>query len=101
MVRKTMKCLAGAFLIVAMLSCTKLPERELPTGMDQPGLKMELSDLGDSIPLKWGELIAVSSASQYSVAQLWFKDNEGNIYMVPYNTETNTFFTKYRHIKRR
>jgi hypothetical protein len=100
MVRKTMKCLAGAFLIVAMLSCTKLSEREVPTGMEQ-GLKMEVSALGDSIPLKWGELVAVSSASQYSVVQLWFKDNEGNIYMVPYNTQTNTFFTNYKHIKRR
>ncbi len=98
MVRKTLKCLAGAFLIAAMLSCTKLPEA--PTGMEG-GLKMESLPLGNTIPLKWGELISVSSANQYPTwVQLWFKDKEGNIYMVPYNIETNTFNENFRHIKR-
>lgn len=99
MFRKSVICLAGAFLVAVILSCAKLPEA--PTSMQQEGLKMELLPLGDSIPLKWGELIAVSSPSQLAYVQLWFKDNDRNIYMVPYDPRTNTFLTYYRHIKQR
>jgi hypothetical protein len=100
MITKTLKFLAGALLVIAMLSCTKLPEIPAPTGAEG-GLKMESLTLGNTIPLKWGELIAVTSVNQYpSWVQLWFKDNQGNIYMVSYNIGSNAFYNKYRQIKR-
>jgi hypothetical protein len=100
MFRKTLRCLVGAFLVIAMFSCAKLPESQIPTGIEG-GLKMESLSLGNTIPLKLGELIAVSSVNQYpSWVQLWFKDKEGIVYMVSYNIETNTFYNKYRQIKR-
>ena len=100
MAERTLKYLAGLFLILLLLlSCTKLPEA--PTGIEG-GLKMEVLPLGNTIPLHWGDLIAVSSVNQYpGWVQLWFKDKEGNVYMIPYNIETNKFHTNYRYLKRR
>jgi len=103
MAERTLKYSAGMFLIVLLLlSCAKLPEAPtVPTGKEG-GLKMEVLPLGNTIPLQWGDLIAVSNVNQYPAwIQLWFKDKEGNVYMVPYDIEANRFQTNYRYFKRR
>jgi len=100
MAGRTLKYSAGVFLIVLLsLSCAKLPET--PSTLTG-GTKMEVLPLENTIPQQWGDLIAVSSVNQYpGWVQLWFKDKEGNVYMIPYNIETNKFHTNYRYLKRR
>jgi hypothetical protein len=107
MAEKTLKYLACIFLVVLLsLSCAKLPEA--PTGKE-PGLGMEVLPLGDTIPLNWGNLIAVNNsitvASRNGVyskeVQLWFLDKEGNIHMVLYDVETNRFNRAFKYLKRR
>ena len=95
MVGKILKYLAGMFLIVLLLSCTKISE---PIESD---LGMQELPLGITLPAQWGNLVAVTSASEYaSYVQLWFQDKDGNVYLVGYNVLRNKFFLKYRYIKR-
>ena len=84
-------------LIVFLGSCTKLSD----SGQKINGhLKMEIVTLGDTIPASWGPLISVSNAGQYPMmVQLWFQDKDGNLYMIPYNIELNTFNEAYRYLK--
>jgi len=100
MAERTLRYLAGMFLIVLLLlSCAKLPET--PSGTTGV-IKMEILPLGNTIPKQWGDLITVSNINQYPAwVQLWFKDKEGNIYMVPYNVEANKFQTFYGYLKLR
>ncbi len=106
MARKTLTILAGMLLVVLLLSCAKLPES--PTGKEA-GLGMEVLPLGDTIPLNWGNLIAVnssitvaSSSGQYTKEiQLWFLDKEGNIHMILYDVEFNRFNKAFKYLKRR
>ena len=100
MAERTLKYLAGVLLIVLLsLSCAKLPET--PSAITG-GMKMEVLQLGNTIPLQWGDLIAVSSVNQYPAwVQLWFKDKEGNFYLIPYNIEANQFTKDYRYFNRR
>jgi len=95
---KTLTYVAGIFLIVLLLSCAKIPEPSAGYSF-----AMEELPLSDSIPLKWGELIAVSSTNlKYpGWVQLWFQDKEGTIYMVPYDVEIRKFGQYYRYLKRR
>ena len=94
MVGKILKYLAGMFLIVFLLSCTKIESIESNLGMQK-------FPLGITLPAQWGNLVAVTSASEYaSYVQLWFQDKEGNVYLVGYNVLKNKFALKYRSIKR-
>ena len=96
MVGKILKYLAGMFLIVLLLSCTKIPE---PI---ESNLGMQELLLGNTIPAQWGNLVAVTSASDYgSYVQLWFQDKDGNVYLVGYNVLKNKFALQYRSIKRK
>jgi hypothetical protein len=95
MVGNVLKYLAGMFLIVLLLSCTKLPEAT------EGDLGMQVLPLGNTLPVQWGNLVAVTSASEYaSYVQLWFQDKNGNVYLVGYNVLKNKFALKYRYIKR-
>ena len=95
MVGKILKYLAGMFLIVLLLSCTKIPE---PI---ESNLGMQELPLGNTLPAQWGNLVAVTSASEYpSYVQLWFQDKDGNVYLVRYNIWKNKFGLKYKSIKR-
>jgi hypothetical protein len=96
MVGKILKYLAGMFLIVLLLSCTKIPE---PI---ESNLGMQELSLGDTIPAQWGNLVAVTSANEYATyVQLWFQDKDGNVYVVGYNVSKNKFSLKFRSIKRK
>ena len=59
------------------LSCTRVetPSKGGPVGTEK------LPDL-NSIPLEWGKLVSVSTASAYEGVQLWFQDENGKIRMV-------------------
>lgn len=96
MVRRLLKYFVGMLLIVLLLSCEKLPET--PAG--EGALRMDVVQLGGTIPLTWGEFIAVSN-SNVTWVQLWFRDKEGNIYTVPYDVVNNRFGMNYRYMKRR
>jgi len=92
--------LVGVFLVVFLVSCAKLPEPKAPIMGEKFG--MESLKLGDSIPLKWGDLIAVSnSINNPDFTRWWFQDKEGNVYIVWYNMSTNKFLEDYRFLKRR
>jgi len=95
--RKTFVCAVIVILGITLMSCEKLPTTP---EQDKQGLKMESTQLVRSIPSEWGNLIAVSNVSQFPVmVQLWFQDNDGNIYMVPYNVDANVFHDTYRYLK--
>ena len=96
MVGKILKYLAGMFLIVLMLSCTKIP------GHMESNLGMQELPLGNTLPAQWGNLVAVTSASEDApYVQLWFQDKDGNVYLVGYNLSKNKFSLNFRSIKRR
>ncbi len=100
MAKKMLICLVGVSLVVFLVSCTKLPESQAPEIVGKFG--METLKLGDTIPLKWGNLIAVSNSIQYPEwTRWWFQDKEGNIYIAWYNMKTNKFSDAYRFLKRR
>ena len=100
MVKKMLICFVGMSLVVFFVSCSKLPESQAPKIVGKFG--MEAMKLGDSIPLKWGNLIAVSnSINNPDFTRWWFQDKEGNIYIVWYNMNTNKFSEDYRFLKRR
>jgi len=81
------------------MSCEKLHKTSDQT---EKGLQMEIAQLGSSIPSEWGKIIAVSNVGQFPVmVQLWFQDDDGNIYMVPYNVDTNVFNANYLYLKRK
>ena len=97
MEKKIFVCAALVVFIVGLGACAKLPD----TAQNDKGqIKMELAEVGDTIPASWGKLISVSNASQYpGWVQLWFQDDYGNVYMIPYNIESNTFKKSYRLLK--
>ncbi len=97
MAGKTMMCLVGILFAVSLVSCEKLPES--PSDVKK-GMKMESLSIGNSIPMSWGNLVAVTSPAQFpKYVLLWFNDGQGNIYMIPYDIESNTFNQDYKHIK--
>lgn len=96
--RQILVCAVLVVFTVCMGSCAKLPNTTEQN--DNGYLKMELAEVGNTIPASWGKLISVSSASQYPMmVQLWFQDNDGNVYMIPYNIDSNAFAKKYRYLK--
>jgi hypothetical protein len=100
MAKKMLICFVGLSLVVFLFSCTKLPEAKGPIIIRDFG--METFKLGDTIPLKWGNLIAVTNSEQYPAwTWWWFQDKEGNIYMAQYNMQRNVFAAEYKFMKRR
>jgi len=99
MLRKMMFLIVMMLLTAYLMSCAKLPESQIKI---EGNVKMEIAKLGDSIPMTWGSMISVSSVSQFpGWVQVWFQDNNGNVYMIPYHVESNTFHTNYRYMKRK
>lgn len=101
MAKKMLICFVGVSLVVFLVSCTKLPKSQAP---DVLKFGMETLKLGDTdtIPLKWGNLIAVSnSIGAPEMTRWWFQDKEGNIYIIWYNMDKNKFWEEYRFLKRR
>jgi hypothetical protein len=93
--------LAAYFIVLALLasgvSCTKLRE----PGVGEQELVVEKLTKADSIPLKWGRLVSVSSVPGIdNWAQLWFQDDEGTIRIVPYDVSGNYLSSQARVIRR-
>ena len=100
MPKKMLICFVGVYLVVFLVSCTRLPESPSPQPLATFG--METMKLDDTIPLKWGNLIAESnSINNPDFTRLWFQDKEGNLFIVWYNMATNKFALSYRFLKRR
>ena len=100
MAKKMLICFVGVSLVVFLVSCTKLPKSQAPENVGKFG--METLKLGDTIPLKWGNLIAVSnSINNPDFTRWWFQDKEGDIYIIWYNMKTNKFSEEYRFMNRR
>jgi len=93
--------LIGCFVMLALLaggiSCTRLGE----PGLGEQKLVVERLMETDSIPLKWGKLVSVSSVPGINNwAQLWFQDDEGIIRVVPYDVGGNYLSSLARVIRR-
>jgi len=87
------------FLVLSMTCCSKTPSSK---PVVEGSMKMEILECGDAIPAGWGNVISVSSVDQYEGwVQLWFQDGMGDLYMIPYHVESNTFHKNYRHLKRK
>ena len=103
MAKKILICLVGVSLVVFLVCCAKIPEQKAPPTPPPAILGtfgLEVMKLGDSIPLKWGDLIAVNNITP-EWSRLWFQDKEGNVYVVWYNFSANKFREEYRSMKRR
>ena len=100
MLNVTQKCLVLVVLVLLASSCTKLPEY-VPAGKGDVAMET-LSDKS-SIPLKWGNLVSVTSSGGDApdVFQLWFQDEQGNVRMVNYDIPTNSLFHIVRFIPRK
>jgi hypothetical protein len=85
-------------LVLLHVSCARLAEEQPPK---EGEIVMEELPHADSIPLKWGKLISVSSAADINWVQLWFQDEESNIRMVLYNIRNNTLSKKARLFSRK
>lgn len=98
MLRRTIVCAVLLLAAVSFLSCTKMPEEQVRT---EGRLAMEVAELKGGIPLAWGNVISVCSINRsLDWVQVWFQDNDGNIYMIPYHVEANVFHDNYRYMKR-
>jgi len=90
-------CIVILALLVGGMSCTKLGE----PGVGEQKLVMEKLTAADSIPLKWGKLVSVSSVPGISNwVQLWFQDDEGTIRIAPYDVGSNYLASQARVIRR-
>jgi hypothetical protein len=87
-------------LVLAVLSafcllfpgCAKLPEQTAPS--QEPTLALLSEALVDSIPMEYGELIAVTTNETHPRwAQLWFKRDDGSVVVV-YVNYTNRYMGK-------
>ena len=99
MAKKILICLAWVSMVLFLFSCTKLPDTQAPAPIIYGKFGMEILKLADSIPLKWGNLIAVSNVNP-EWTRLWFQDKDGNIYLILYDMKSNKFLEKYRFMKR-
>jgi len=91
-------CTVMMVITFLLVSCAKLPESQPSI---EGKLKMEIAECGDVIPLEWGNLVSVSSVTYYpGWVQMWFQDRDGNIHMIPYQIQSNTFNMNYRYLKR-
>jgi len=97
MLSSLIRCLIILTLLFGGISCTKLGE----PGVGEQILVMEKLTAADSIPLKWGKLISVSSVTgMANWTQLWFQDDEGTIRIVPYDVNDNYLSRQARVIRR-
>jgi hypothetical protein len=88
-----------AVAVLLSLSCTKLPEWEA-TG--EGDIAVEALPEINSIPLKWGNLVSVSTnLNQPYISWLWFQDENGSLRMVTYDMRANKFSTTARLIPRK
>jgi hypothetical protein len=91
------RCFIVLTLLFGGISCTKLGE----PGVGEHKLVIEKLTAADSIPLKWGKLVSVSSTPGINNwVQLWFQDDEGTIRTVPYDVGGNYLSRQARVIRR-
>ena len=93
------RCLVVMVLAFLPLSCTKIPQFAAP---GQGNVAMETLPAKDSIPLKWGNLVSVTTSPEMKYEfELWFQDEQGNLRMVAYNVITNNLHTNVKFIPRK
>lgn len=71
-------------LLLASLSCAKLPEKAPASAPGTSAVERVAS--GDSIPQEWGALVAV--AGELPTQKLWFQNEAGDLRVVGFNYET-------------
>ena len=97
MSHRLVRCIIVLALLVGGISCTKLGE----PGAGEQKLVIEKLTAADSIPLKWGKLVSVSSTPGINNwVQLWFQDDEGTIRTVTYDVGGNYLSSQARVIRR-
>jgi hypothetical protein len=93
------KCLVVMVLALLPLSCTKIPDWASP---GQGNVAVERLPTKDSIPLKWGNLVSVTTSPGVNNAfELWFQDEQGNLRMVVYDGRTNNLYANVPFITRK
>ena len=86
-------------LVLFSLSCARISEASTPG--EGAFFKKALPHV-DSIPSKWGNLVSVSNVagSRYWI-QLWFQDENGNLRVVAYALQKNSFAKEFYLLRRR
>jgi hypothetical protein len=99
MLSRAQKCLVLVVLVLLTSSCTKLPQW---SKAGQGNLAIETLPTMGSIPLKWGNLVTVTSSPDVGFTfQLWFQDEQGNLRMVLCDIRTNSLVDVVRFIPRK
>jgi len=84
---------SGKVAVLVLLALTAGACAELPGGTPDEATAIPAVETGSirSVPAVWGDLMAVSSSSEFpNLFQLWFQDETGNVRMVVYDTQTRT-----------
>lgn len=82
----------GIFLILMTIVLLTLSCAKVGSVSGEGDLVSEALPNVDSIPSKYGNLVSVSSVTEYpDWVQLWFQDENGNIRMVRYSVRENRF----------
>ena len=79
-------CVVPLVLLLASAACAKLPEGA-QSAPGEPAVEAVRSS--DSIPLQWGELVAVTG--ELPVRGLWFQNDAGELRIVDFNFRTRRF----------
>ena len=90
MLSPVQKCLVVMVLVLLLLSCSKIPQWVAP---GQGNVAIETLPAKDSIPLKWGNLVSITTSPTVGNAfELWFQDEQGNLRMVVYDARNNILY---------
>ena len=100
MLSPVQKCVVVMVMALLPLSCTKIPQWAAP---GQGKVAIETLPAKDSIPLKWGNLVSVTTSpgGVRNVFELWFQDEQGNLRMVVYDVSTNNLYANVPYIPRK
>jgi len=88
--------LFGVFLTLGLLSCQKIED---PTSVEN-NLQFETIGRTDSIPMKFGKFVGVSSDMPH-VATLWFEDPDGTIVAIRLNATSGAMAPTVLRIPRK
>jgi hypothetical protein len=86
MLRRTGIWLLALVLLLPALSCTRLPEKPVQSGVT---VGSEQLPAMDSIPPAWGKLVSVTTNPAFpGWFQLWFEDESSTVRMAAFNLRT-------------
>lgn len=98
MLMRMVKGLACATLVLLSFSCAEIPQ---PQPSDEGPLALEKLTVAGSVPLEWGDLVAVTVNPKFAYQyQLWFQDEAGVVRLVVLDNRSKQLLVSSRVIPR-